>query len=82
MTKGKKQETETILTNDMDINRKYEVALSKIGGRMKLTSILIKRVKELHKTGLKQKGSFNTIMEPLLDEILEEKITCVEPKGK
>jgi hypothetical protein len=82
MTKGKKQETETILTNDMDINRKYETSVSKIGGRMKLTGILIKRLKELHKAGMKQKGSFNTILEPLLDEILEGKIIYDEPKGK
>ena len=82
MTKGKKQEAEVVATVDMDVHRKYELAVHKAGGRMKLTSIMIHRMKDLRKAGLKQKGSFNTILEPLLDEILEGKITWDDPKGK
>ncbi|MFH1230874.1 MAG: hypothetical protein V1709_05190 [Planctomycetota bacterium] len=63
-----------------DIMQKYESALDKVGGRLKLTSILIQRLKELRHGGLKQKGSFNTIMEILLNEILDGDLTWEEPK--
>jgi len=63
-----------------EITQKYELALNKVGGRLKLTSILIQRLKELRHAGLKQKGTFNTIMEPLLDEIVSGNLTWEEPK--
>ncbi|MFH0888761.1 MAG: hypothetical protein V1871_06085 [Planctomycetota bacterium] len=66
--------------NTNDIVQKYELAVSKVGGRLKMTSILIQRLKELHRAGLKQKGDFNTIIEPLLDEILDGDLTWEESK--
>jgi hypothetical protein len=58
-----------------DVDRKYELALEKVGGRFKLTSILIQRLKQMRQSGVKQTGSFNMILEPLLDEILEGRLT-------
>jgi hypothetical protein len=63
-----------------DIVQKYELALAKVGGRLKLTSILIRRLKELRRAGLRQKGSFNPIMELLSNEILDGDLTWEEPK--
>jgi hypothetical protein len=76
MTEKKCEEVTTVDS----MEQKYEAALKKVGGRLKMTSILILRLKELHLAGLKQKGTFNTIIEPLLDEILEGNLTWEEPK--
>lgn len=62
------------------VENKYELALHKVGGRLKLTSIIIRRLKELHHADYKQKGTFDTIIEPLLDEIIEGDLTWEEPK--
>ena len=59
---------------------KYTAALEKIGGRLKLTSIIARRLKELRLGGLKQKGSFNDIIESIMDEILTDELVLVEPK--
>ena len=74
------EKKDELTTGSISIEDKYELALNKVGGRLKLTSFLIRRLKELRQAGLKQKGTFNTIMEPLLDEIVSGNLTWEEPK--
>jgi hypothetical protein len=57
------------------LEKKIELAADKMGGRLKLTSILIHRLRELRQAGLKQDKAFYAMMEPLLDEILEDRLT-------
>ena len=64
------------------IDRKYELALNKLGGRLKLCAIIIKRFRDLRQLGLVQKGSFSGILEPVLDEIIEEKLVWDEPEKR
>jgi len=64
------------------LEKKIEVAAGKMGGRLRLTSILIQRLRELRQTGLKQDKSFYVMIEPLLDEILENKLTVEEGKSR
>lgn len=64
------------------LEKKIELAADKIGGRLRLTSILIKRMRELRGSGLRQDKAFYAIMEPLLDEILENRLTVEEGKPR
>lgn len=66
------------------LEKKIELAADKMGGRLKLTSILIHRLRELRQGGLKQDKAFYALMEPVLDEILEDRLTISgdEPKSK
>ena len=57
------------------LEKKIELAAEKMGGRLKLTSILIHRLRELRQTGLKQDKAFYAMMEPVLDEILDDRLT-------
>lgn len=66
--------------NTDNMVQKYELAVNKVGGRLKMTSIFIQRLKELHRAGLKQKGPFSMIIESLLDEIIDGDLTWEEPK--
>ncbi|MEW6027214.1 MAG: hypothetical protein AB1599_07965 [Planctomycetota bacterium] len=67
-----------------NLEKKIEQAADKMGGRLKLTSILISRLRDLRRAGLKQDKSFYLMIEPLLDEILEDRLTVAgeEPKSK
>jgi len=66
------------------LEKKIELAADKMGGRLRLTSILIKRMRELRQAGLRQDKAFYALMEPLLDEILDDRLTVVgeEPKSR
>ena len=57
------------------LEKKIELAADKMGGRLKLTSILIHRLRELRQAGLRQDKAFYAMMEPVLDEILEDRLT-------
>jgi len=62
------------------LEEKYQAALNQIGGRLKLTAIMTRRLRELKLSGMKQKGSFNVILDSLLEEILDGTLTLEEPK--
>lgn len=64
------------------LEKKIELAADKMGGRLKLTSILIQRMRDLRKGGLKQDKAFYAIMEPILDEILEDRLTVEDAKPR
>lgn len=68
----------------LSLEKKIELAADKMGGRLKLTSILIRRLRDLRQAGLKQDKAFYALVEPLLDEILEDRLTIEgnEPKSK
>lgn len=57
------------------LEKKIELAADKMGGRLRLTSILIHRIRELRQSGLKQDKAFYALMEPMLDEILDGRLT-------
>jgi hypothetical protein len=57
------------------LEKKIELAADKLGGRLKLTSILIHRLRDLRRAGLKQDKAFYALVEPLLDEILEDRLS-------
>ena len=79
---GKAEKTAglTPLTGFKTLEEKYQAALQQIGGRLKLTAIMTRRLKELRMAGLKQRGSFNEILDSLLDEILDGSLILEEPK--
>ncbi|MDI6733645.1 MAG: hypothetical protein QME51_07665 [Planctomycetota bacterium] len=62
------------------IDKKIEAAADKVGGRLRLCAILVQRLRELRRAGLKQNKHFYSIIEPLLDEIIEDKLVIEEPK--
>jgi len=57
------------------LEKKIELAADKMGGRLKLTAILIHRMRDLRRAGLKQDKAFYALMEPMLDEILDGRLT-------
>ncbi|MBI5779669.1 MAG: hypothetical protein HZA49_09480 [Planctomycetes bacterium] len=64
------------------LEKKIELAADKLGGRLKLTAILIHRIRDLRQAGLKQDKAFYALMEPMLDEILDDRLTVAGEETK
>lgn len=61
---------------------KIEKARKKVGGAFKLTALIQKRIRELSKSGLmkeKNLSGTDTLIDKILDEVLEEQIYFEEP---